>query len=161
MTSGGKRPPGSLGQTLPEQRPKSTESIRAVSGPSVHTGDVGPVDTGTDGGVGGPSGQSALEMCADNYAHKWGFREEIEDNRDERTLFHYGPRPNSEITEIRSSGVRHRFRITRNFTKIYVQSETEDGKPLTGEQVRAATERFLRRARASLARRKTTAPHDK
>ncbi len=110
--------------------------------------------------AGRSSDEQTLEMCADNYAHKWGFREEIEDNRDERTLFHYGPRPNSEITEIRPSGVRHRFRITRNFTKIYVQSETEDGKPLTGEQVRAATERFLRRARASLARRKTTAPRE-
>ena len=79
-----------------------------------------------------------FEMCADNYAHKWGFGEEIERHRHERVFSHHGPAPNSEFTESGLDGVWYRFRVTPNFTVVFVQSETEDGKVIeTAEQARA------------------------
>lgn len=75
-----------------------------------------------------PLGEAcALELCANYYAFKWGFEEQI--TRADRDVLHQGPLPGGELTEgpDPKSGVVNRYRVTRDFIFEFVQAETASG----------------------------------
>ena len=75
-----------------------------------------------------PLGEScALELCANRYAFKWGFEEQI--TQADRDVLHQGPLPGGELTEgpDPESGVVNRYRVTRDFIFEFVQAETASG----------------------------------
>jgi hypothetical protein len=78
--------------------------------------------------TGGPRYEWVRELCADFYASKWGFGQDIERARGRRAPWHHGPAPGATFTRA-DGGVLSRYRVTADFCLRLVQSETPDGRP--------------------------------
>lgn len=65
----------------------------------------------------------ASEMAADYYAHKWGFGDEIERTRPDRSLPHHGPGPGETVT-MSINGREVQYRVDEQFVFRRIIEET-------------------------------------